>query len=84
MVTLKIRSLQRKKQNKNRSMLYLKLSFVLNDISNSYTMGCQPIRGENPRALASGLSYVQVDKHALTILYHLHQCRHCISRDILC
>ena len=30
---------------------------------NSYTMGCPPVRGENPRALASGLSYVQVDKH---------------------
>ena len=30
-------------------------------ISNSYTMGCPPVRGDNPRALASGLSYVQVD-----------------------
>ena len=29
--------------------------------SNSYTMGCPPVRGDNPRALASGLSYVQVD-----------------------
>ena len=28
----------------------------------------------NPRVLASGLSYVQVDKHGVTILYHLHQC----------
>ena len=36
-------------------------------LSNSYTMGCPPIRGENPRALASGLSYVQVDKHGITI-----------------
>ena len=25
-------------------------------------MGCPPERGDNPRALASGLSYVQVDK----------------------
>ena len=41
-------------------------------ISNSYTMGCPPERGDNPRALASGLSYVQVDKHGITILYHLH------------
>ena len=41
-------------------------------ISNSYTMGCPPVRGDNPRALASGLSYVQVDKHGITILYHLH------------
>ena len=24
---------------------------------------CPPVRGDNPRALASGLSYVQVDKH---------------------
>ena len=39
----------------------------------SYTMGCPPVRGDNPRALASGLSYVQVDKHGITILYHLHQ-----------
>ena len=35
-------------------------------------MGCPPVRGDNPRALASGLSYVQVDKHGITILYHLH------------
>ena len=39
----------------------------------SYTMGCPPIRGDNPRALMSGLSYVQVDKHGITILYHQHQ-----------
>ena len=30
-------------------------------------MGCPPVRGDNPRALASGLSYVQVDKHGITI-----------------
>ena len=36
-------------------------------ISNSYTMGCPPVCGDNPRALASGLSYVQVDKHCITI-----------------
>ena len=30
-------------------------------ISNSYTMGCPPVRGDNPRAFASGLSYVQVE-----------------------
>ena len=45
---------------------------LLHSISNSYTMGCPPVRGDNPRALASGLSYVQVDKHGITILYHLH------------
>ena len=26
-------------------------------------MGCTPVRGDNPRALASGLSHKQVDKH---------------------
>ena len=41
-------------------------------ICNSYTMACPPVRGDNPRALASGLSYVQVDKHGITNLYHLH------------
>ena len=29
-------------------------------------MGCPPVRGDNPRASASGLSYVQVDKHGIT------------------
>ena len=53
-------------------------------ICNSYTIGCPPVRGDNPQALASGLSYVQVDKHGITILYHLHQCRPCTSQDISC
>ena len=48
---------------------------VRKGICYSYTMGCPPVRGDNPRALASGLSYVQVDKHGMTILYHLHQFR---------
>ena len=30
-------------------------------------MGCPPVRGDNSRALASGLSYVQVNKHGRTI-----------------
>ena len=51
-------------------------------VSNCYTKGCPPVRGDNPRALASGLSYVQVDKHGVTILYHLLKCRRCTSRDI--
>ena len=51
---------------------------------NSYTMCCPHVRGDNQRALASGLSYVQVDKHGITILYHLHQCRPCTARDISC
>ena len=54
------------------------------ELRNSYAMGCPPVRGDNPRALASGLSYVQVDKHGITNLYHLHQCRPCTSRDISC
>ena len=45
--------------------------------SNSYTISCLPVRGDNPQALASGLSYVQVDKHGIIILYHLHLCRPC-------
>ena len=28
----------------------------------TYTMVCPPVRGDNPRALASGLSPVQADK----------------------
>ena len=47
-------------------------------------MGCPPVRGDNPRALASGLSYVKVDKHGITILYHQHQCRPCTSQDSSC
>ena len=30
---------------------------------NGYTMACPPVRGNNPRALASGLSYEQVNIH---------------------
>ena len=43
-------------------------------------MGCPPVREDNPLALASGLSYVQVDKDGITILYHLHQRRPCKVR----
>ena len=28
-------------------------------------MGCPPVRGDNPRALVSRLSYIQVDKHGI-------------------
>ena len=34
-------------------------------------MGCPPVREDNPRALASGLSYVQMGKHGIPISYHL-------------
>ena len=48
------------------------LSHIVHDrvyvIRNSYTMGCPPVRGDIPRALASILSYVQVDKHGIYIL----------------
>ena len=36
--------------------------------STSYNMRCPPVRGYDPQALASGLSYVQSDKHGITIL----------------
>ena len=52
---------------------FFMFKIVRNALSNSYTMGCLPVRGDNARALASGLSYVQVDKLGITILYHLHQ-----------
>ena len=45
---------------------------TLEQLCNSYIMGCPPVRGDNPQALASGLSYVQVNKHGITILYHLY------------
>ena len=28
-------------------------------------MGCLPVCGDDPRALVSGLSYIQVDKHGI-------------------
>ena len=40
-------------------------------------MGCPHVRGDNPPDLASESSYIQVDKHGITILYHQHQCRPC-------
>ena len=41
------------------------LRYIQYGLSNSYTMGCTPVHGDNPRASASELSYVQVDKHCL-------------------
>ena len=35
--------------------------------SNSYTMACPPVCEDNPRALASELYYVQVDKHGINM-----------------
>ena len=64
------------------SMQWDKISMVSTE--HRYTMGCPPVRGDNPRALASGLSFVQVGKHDITILYHLHQCIPCTLRDSSC
>ena len=38
-------------------------------------MVCPPVHGYNTIALVSRLSPTQVDKHGMTILYHLHQYR---------
>ena len=68
------------------------LNLVLNyvHICNSFSMDSPHVRNYNPRALASGLSYVQVDKHGVTILYHLvsvdlshHEiCRVQVGKDV--
>ena len=55
--------------------IFHKTYIFLMYICNNYTTGCQPVRGDNPRALARGLSYVQVDKHGKASLYHIHHCR---------
>ena len=57
---------------------------ILEGLSNSNTIACPPMRGDNTRALASGLAYVQVDIHDISVLYHLHQYGPCISGDISC
>ena len=45
------------------------MTFMHLDVtSNTYTMGCPPVLGDNPRALASGLFYVHMDKHGINIL----------------
>ena len=45
-------------------------------------MGCPSVRGDNPRALGSGLSYVQVDKHGIfyTTYISVHLAHHEIFR----
>ena len=64
--------------------VYNNVAYIMTKLCNSYTMGCPPVRGDNPRALASGLSHVQVDERGITILYHLHQCRPCSLINISC
>ena len=39
-------------------------------LSNSYTRLCPPVRGDNSRALASGLSPVQADKPWYVYLFY--------------
>ena len=36
--------------------------------SNSYTMACPSACGDNPQVLANRFSYVQLNKHGITIL----------------
>ena len=47
---------------------------LISNIQYSYTMGCPPVGGDNSQALC---------EPRITILYHLHQCRPCTSRNIL-
>ena len=42
-------------------------------------MVCPPVRGDNPRALACGLSPVHVDKPGIIMVNHLHQCKTLLS-----
>ena len=36
-----------------------------------HTIDCPPVCVDNPRVLASGLSYIQTDKHGITILNYI-------------
>ena len=40
--------------------------------SYSYTMACPPVRGDNPRALASELSNIQADKPWYNYFYNTY------------
>ena len=42
-------------------------SNIVQWLCNSYTMDCQPVLGDNPQGLASGLSPVQVDNLGINI-----------------
>ena len=57
-------------------MTRLELSRQAVSKSNSYSMACPPVHGDNPRALASRLSCVQVDMvyifYTHTSAYTLH------------
>ena len=47
-------------------------------------MGCRAVHGDNPRALASGLSYVQVDKHGITIFYTTYTSADTAHHEVFC
>ena len=46
-----------------------------------YSMVCPPIRGENPRALASGLSSVQAEKYGILYTFIRVNLAHCAERN---
>ena len=52
-------------------------------LRNSFTMGYLPVGGDvNPQGLVtSGRPCVQLEKHGISILYNLHQCRPCIDKS---
>ena len=45
---------------RNKVLLYVNNKDVEQQTGSRFTM---PVRGDNSRALASGLSYIQLDKH---------------------
>ena len=53
-------------------------------LCNSYTMGCPPELGDNPWALVSGLSPVQMDIHDITIPYHPYISVDLTHHEIFC
>ena len=53
-------------------------------VSNSYTMVCPPVSGDNPQALVSGLSPGQVDKPWYNYLYHPNHYRPCSVHAKVC
>ena len=44
---------------------YMGLLWLANFLCTVNTMGCSPVREDNPQALASGLSYVQADRQPM-------------------
>ena len=66
-ISNEVRLAQMKYNTKN--YLHFKHSHFL--LRNSYTMDCPLVRGDNQRALASGLSYIQVEKHSYTYITYI-------------